>query len=264
MMVSRIELLKEVVRKRTKVITIIVVVVVVVSVIGIATTSSFFDEENDLVAVAEASTNLVRVGESIHFDSSASEGVIESVLWNFSDGNISEERDPIHSYEDPGWYEVTLTVFNPDGGMDEAAIIVGSQCLDGAESATRGRYIDVMPNTWGGPGWSIIIGPNTANPTTSVSVELDRPVGNFWFRVAYYIDRGTENEEYHIVHSENVTLSSMSHTFQHIVQPGDLKDGVSTCDESHLYASVIIWDGKCNGFVFNIATTFPMEGSGVG
>jgi PKD repeat protein len=35
--------------------------------------------------------------------------------WDFGDGNTSSERDPIHTYAEPGLYDVTLTVFNAEG-----------------------------------------------------------------------------------------------------------------------------------------------------
>ncbi|MCK5839731.1 MAG: PKD domain-containing protein, partial [Bacteroidales bacterium] len=39
----------------------------------------------------------------------------ESFLWDFGDGTISEENDPVHSYEDIGQYTVTLIAFNEYG-----------------------------------------------------------------------------------------------------------------------------------------------------
>ena len=40
-----------------------------------------------------------------------SEGAV-SYEWDFGDGNTSNEFEPLHSYEEPGEYTVTLTVFN--------------------------------------------------------------------------------------------------------------------------------------------------------
>ncbi|RMG69985.1 MAG: PKD domain-containing protein, partial [Bacteroidetes bacterium] len=36
-------------------------------------------------------------------------------LWDFGDGNVSEETSPVHTYQDPGDYVVTLTVDNEIG-----------------------------------------------------------------------------------------------------------------------------------------------------
>jgi len=37
-----------------------------------------------------------------------------SRLWDFGDGETSETADPEHTYSDPGFYDVTLTVTKPD------------------------------------------------------------------------------------------------------------------------------------------------------
>lgn len=47
-----------------------------------------------------------------------SNGVLESFLWDFGDGNSSTEEDPDHTYEEPGVYTVCITVFGVDGCED--------------------------------------------------------------------------------------------------------------------------------------------------
>jgi PKD repeat protein len=44
-------------------------------------------------------------------------GAITSYLWNFGDGNSSTDKNPIHIYDNPGTYDVTLSVNGP-GGSD--------------------------------------------------------------------------------------------------------------------------------------------------
>ncbi len=39
----------------------------------------------------------------------------DSFIWDLGDGNTSEEKDPVHSYEDIGQYAVTLIAFNEYG-----------------------------------------------------------------------------------------------------------------------------------------------------
>jgi PKD repeat protein len=48
-----------------------------------------------------------------------SSGNITGWLWDFGDGAISTERNPIHTYAIPGTYTVTLTVTGPDGSNTE-------------------------------------------------------------------------------------------------------------------------------------------------
>lgn len=44
-----------------------------------------------------------------------STGTITSRLWNFSDGGASSERNPVHTFVNPGLYNVFLTVTGPGG-----------------------------------------------------------------------------------------------------------------------------------------------------
>jgi PKD repeat protein len=57
-------------------------------------------------------------------------GVIDSYLWQFGDGESSNEREPAHNYTVEGAYTVTLTVSGP-AGMD---------------TLTRTDYINVKPS----------------------------------------------------------------------------------------------------------------------
>ena len=53
-------------------------------------------------------------GEEVHFYD-ASVGTITTWFWNFGDGTTSNEREPSHTYEKIGTYDVTLTVSGPSG-----------------------------------------------------------------------------------------------------------------------------------------------------
>ena len=46
------------------------------------------------------------------------DGSIESRLWDFGDGATSSQRNPSHSYDSPGQYDVRLTVTDDDGAAD--------------------------------------------------------------------------------------------------------------------------------------------------
>ena len=247
------------IQHRRKLIAIFIIVILIISILGVVTTSSFLDEEDELIAIALADTDFVRSGEVINFNSEDSKGNIESLIWNFTDGNETNEPNPSHSFEVPGTHRVLLTIYGSEGKKANNSIVVEIQHLDEDVETNRGRYVGIYPWTWGGPGSSIIIGPNAGNPTVNIRVEVDRPVGTFWFRVAYYIDRYADNAEYHIIYSENVTLTGGSHVFEHTVEPTDLKDEVSNCGSADLYASVLVFDGKMQGCTFYLSTTYPMN-----
>lgn len=57
------------------------------------------------------------VPETVQF-TDTSTGTVIIWNWNFGDGNTSEEQNPQHTYDLPGTYTVTLTIFNAAQGSD--------------------------------------------------------------------------------------------------------------------------------------------------
>ena len=55
---------------------------------------------------------------SIHF-TDMSTGDIDSWYWNFGDDELSSSQNPLHTYNDPGSYTVTLTVSGETGSVSE-------------------------------------------------------------------------------------------------------------------------------------------------
>jgi hypothetical protein len=247
------------VRARSKVIAVLIVVLVVISVIGVLSTSSFLQTDSSFNAVAIADRYHVRTGESIQFTALVYNGAIANVSWNFSDGNMSEVVDPVHAFDHPGVYTVTLVVHSKDGESSVDTVLIGSQRHDEWVNKTREGWTEYDPHTWGGPGAAVVLGPNSGHPTVDISIQMENASGSYWFRVAYYIDRYSDHEEYHIIHSENVTLYGGDYTFTHTVYPSEIKSNVSTCDHSDMFASALMYDGSVDGFVFNLTARFPLS-----
>jgi PKD repeat protein len=68
---------------------------------------------------------VINQGEIVFFtgvNSTDNDGKIENYYWDFDDGNSSSEVEPVHSYEDPGLYYVTLTVTDNDGNKNVTSI----------------------------------------------------------------------------------------------------------------------------------------------
>lgn len=63
----------------------------------------------------------------IQFSSSCSSGDIASYLWDFGDGSQSDQKDPIHVYDDPGTYNATLTVTDGTGAKDASSVTISVQ-----------------------------------------------------------------------------------------------------------------------------------------
>ena len=56
--------------------------------------------------------------------STDSDGEIEVWQWNFGDGNISNEKNPVHYFSLPGYYNVTLALTDDQNGISESTITI--------------------------------------------------------------------------------------------------------------------------------------------
>jgi len=58
------------------------------------------------------------------FDPSCSAGTITSYFWDFGDGNSSTEVKPMHVFQDPGSYDVTLELSDSDNNTSKAKLTI--------------------------------------------------------------------------------------------------------------------------------------------
>jgi len=79
---------------------------------------------SDLKAAFSADPNPAGNDESVSFDASDSSGDIASYEWDFGDGTTDTGETASHTYDQPGDYEVTLTVNGAAGNSDTATEIV--------------------------------------------------------------------------------------------------------------------------------------------
>jgi gliding motility-associated-like protein len=74
---------------------------------------------NALPVVSATAANVCQ-GHSVGFinNSTSAGGAIQSWLWNFGDGSTDSIQAPLHSYQLPGTYQVSLTAVNASGCVD--------------------------------------------------------------------------------------------------------------------------------------------------
>ncbi len=90
-----------------------------------------------------------------------STGDVNQWLWNFGDGNTSQERNPIHVYAQPGAYHVTLSVFGPGG----------------SNIMVRQNYINVTEPSTSTPTPTITPTPSeTPTPTATATLTPQIPI----------------------------------------------------------------------------------------
>ena len=63
---------------------------------------------------------------SVQFTDTSAGNDLNSWLWNFGDGNISNARNPVHTFSSVGTSTVTLTVTNDDGSNSTSRVVVVS------------------------------------------------------------------------------------------------------------------------------------------
>jgi PKD repeat protein len=87
-------------------------------------------------------------------------GTIDSVVWEFGDGNESVLTSPIHTYEDPGTYSVELTVYgvvNSDSLVHDEYVAVYDErplisAIEDVPNDQGGQvFLSWNPSGWDGP-----------------------------------------------------------------------------------------------------------------
>jgi len=123
---------------------------------------------------------IVNIGDKIEFNaenSTDTDGQIKSYNWDYGDGSSDTGITQSHAYTKPGFYNVTLTVIDDDGGQDVTWLIIRVNTPPHAEAgldtnATRlvkgnaliydpvfflatgcydsdgGHYLETDPSTW--------------------------------------------------------------------------------------------------------------------
>jgi hypothetical protein len=240
-------------------IVIILAVVVIVIVSGSVAMGLIRSEDSGTPSAhATVDHDVARVGETLHFSSEGTDGNIKIYFWEFGDGNSSTEPETSHSYERPGFYNVTLTVFDKDDHTDDAVLRVGIQLPDLHETREDGRYIDIRPRYNVGYSVNGMIGPNIGKPTIDVQIHISRPVGTFRLAVlgAYLTD---DDVIVFTIQSQNVTATGADIDLSITVEPVDLPDETCSAD-SIIEAGVNIDQGMFNSIQITIVGIFPTEG----
>jgi PKD repeat protein len=83
-------------------------------------------------------------GVEVTFNGNATNAT--TFTWDFGDGNTSSEEDPVHTYANPGDYEVTFTVEGEGGSDSEIKIVTAVETVEylltgGAENTTGKTWV---------------------------------------------------------------------------------------------------------------------------
>ena len=163
------------------------------------TVNVIVNPENQLPVADAGGPYYAKVGESIHFDASASydpDGEIVSYLWSFGDGEKTFGETVYHSYDGEGTYTVTLTVTDNNGSVKTAyttAII----------SSGSGNKLSVdLPSSYTG-----FVGQNIQFTATTSGNNIVSYLWNFGDGTEITTQNSTMNHTYNEAGIYNVTIT---------------------------------------------------------
>jgi gliding motility-associated-like protein len=166
---------------------------------------SIIVQEYPTAAFGYGDTNL---GEPVFFTDSSTVPPLFSWSWDFGDGNTSNEQNPSNDYQEPGEYEVALTVSTSAGCTDDTVrvlsveeffIITNVLTPNGDDlndyvwiTSSLADVIDAkVYNRWGLSVWEGVGTDIRFEGRTSAGVEL--PAGTYYYTVVLnYGDAGNK------------------------------------------------------------------------
>ena len=135
-------------------------------------------------AFVNSPTEVIIPDQPVEFVNLSDDDSIE-FLWNFGDGQVSTEADPIHLYTEPGIYDVTLTANN-------AFNCPTSYTLEHAVEATTGGFMEFptafTPIYGGGTGGGYdpaALDNNVFHPHHTGIVEYELIIFNKWGELVF-------------------------------------------------------------------------------
>lgn len=240
---------------------IVVVIVLLIGVaIGVAVTHEpATPEEVRMTATAIATPMVARVGDPINFSSAECTGDIVAYQWDFGDETTSTDPNPIHGYEFPGWYNVTLVVCDADDYYTKHVICVGAQREDFDDIEELGVNWDLRPQYISRRWDYCYIAPNIGHPTSEVFCTLENAVGTFQFDVELWIDWPDGGYDYETVYSTLELGQGGELRFTCTIDPEDFPEGSEIC-RIEIEFQLTLREGVSTGGEWGVINEYPMEG----
>jgi len=153
-------------------------------------------------------------------------GTAEEYLWDFGDGCTSTNKNPSHTYNEPGVYTVSLTSSGP-GGTHTQSIAGLVEVYDDVEHLGL-TYLDLVEQsgeTWRGEGWDNAIDHDTYHTQGTTNVKGDHPYAIFTFddgftrtinKVRLLTDTGIEGKEGDWVTNFTISVSTDGENFTEV------------------------------------------------
>jgi PKD repeat protein len=104
--------------------------------------------EDEIIALCKSDFTTFVDSNNVVFTSS-SEGNITDYMWNFGDGTYAYTKDATHDYDEPGYYDVCLSVFDEEGNcFDESCKTIPVIFLEQAVCNSSFEYFSQEDSVW--------------------------------------------------------------------------------------------------------------------
>jgi gliding motility-associated-like protein len=130
---------------------------------------------------------------TVLFSDNSTSGTPLAYYWDFGDGNTSNEANPLHTYEDDGTYDVSLTVISSNGCID-TNIFFQNDLIEVIQSPDAGIGVDEMEKSIFEPIFDFADLSQNAN---SCLVEMGD--GNLWPDLGNFTYEYSDTGNYQIV-----------------------------------------------------------------
>lgn len=143
-----------------------------------ATTLNSEAGERDVLAGLASSVQEACEGTEVSF--TLGNGEFDgSVLWNFGDGNFSNDAEPTHVFESPGTYDITISLRSRDNGM--------------IRTKTVENMIVVRPKPDAELNWTAMLNPEGNGLLVKYVDETIGSSSSTWLVDGHGLDRGEQN-----------------------------------------------------------------------
>lgn len=142
---------------------------IVLSVCASLTISGCKKEDTSTKACIQTSGTTFETNETISFSSCSQNA--NTFLWNFDDGETSDEKNPTHAYGESGTYDVTLTV----DGAGGSSTITKSITVEHTADNYVGSYSTSEVCTGGNDNYT-----STVTKISSTSIAINNFYGSGW------------------------------------------------------------------------------------
>lgn len=243
------------------VIALVIVIIVILGVAGFflieSVLSSEEKEEPPLVADIGVDKTKARVGEGFNFTAANSTGNIVQYTWSFGDGNGSTGMESSHSYNNAGWYNVTLHLKCSSGQTANTTIVVGAQMRDISLDRSDGAHRDLRPQWRSGIGFLNDIGPNIGQPVIEFNGDITQAIGEFDLVIDVWIETAINQVQIVDIYAESFYGTGQTIQFSHTVNPADLPIEVQRYPTT-IRTSIWVDQGRWGSAEIHFEAVFPV------